>query len=207
MAVARVNGGAELGTDGVDGSEARGRGRGGNAAGVARTLAAAISPVLEQLERRQMLSAGSLDATFAAPAGLVRTDFGGSSNDHAFAMGAQSTGKWVVVGQTGSQLGIIRYAADGQADGSFGVGGKVMTSVPGYNNPRALAVVIQADDKIVVAGTATEAARGDEDAIVIRYNADGSLDTGFGNNGVQTINFASTSDPAPNDRAMAVSVV
>jgi uncharacterized delta-60 repeat protein len=68
----------------------------------------------------------------------------------------------------------------GDLDPSFGVGGLVTTEF--LNGPSradtAAAVAVQADGKIVVAGTFQSF--NDGRFALVRYNPDGSLDTGFG---------------------------
>jgi uncharacterized delta-60 repeat protein len=71
-------------------------------------------------------------------------------------------------------------AAAGDLDPTFGTGGKVTTDIQG-DFDKARAVAIQADGKIVVAGSALNGAN--IDFAVLRYNTDGSLDTTFGTGG------------------------
>ena len=66
-------------------------------------------------------------------------------------------------------------AAPGDLDLSFGIGGKVMTQT-GYDD-KVYAAAIQPDGKIVVAGTRMLNV---ENALVARYNANGSIDQSFG---------------------------
>jgi uncharacterized delta-60 repeat protein len=80
----------------------------------------------------------------------------------------------------------------GTLDPTFGNGGKVVTSItPGQD--KAYGIVIQTDGKIIVAGHSTSTVTG-KDFAVIRYNADGSLDNTFGNNGVVTTDLQTGSD-------------
>ena len=72
-------------------------------------------------------------------------------------------------------------AATGDLDPSFGSGGKVVTDFGGFASIHALAV--QNDGKIIAAGGS-----GNKFALA-RYNANGSLDSGFGDNGTLTTDF------------------
>ena len=92
-------------------------------------------------------------------------------------------------------IGLARFNADGSFDASFGQGGQAtgtLTTQPSLqvlgppNEARAFAV--QADGKIVVAGYATSSGT-DSGAVVMRFNANGSLDTAFGDNGRRLIAF------------------
>ncbi len=76
-------------------------------------------------------------------------------------------------------------AAPGDLDSTFGSGGKVTTDFFG-NQDTGVAVAVQADGKIVVAGTAFT---GTDDFALARYNGDGSLDSSFGSGGKVTTGF------------------
>jgi uncharacterized delta-60 repeat protein len=70
----------------------------------------------------------------------------------------------------------VRYNLDGTPDTSFGDRG-IVTTV--FNSIAfAETMVQQATGKLVVAG------RANEHGVLARYNADGGLDTGFGNGGM-----------------------
>ena len=126
---------------------------------------------------------GSLDTSFGT-GGKQTTDFGGGP-DIGQGSVVQPDGKIVVVGHASGDFALARYNADGSLDTSFGDGGKQTTDIAGgYDQGRALAV--QPDGKIVVAGY-TDAGGGD--FALARYNADGSLDTSFGDGGKQTTDF------------------
>jgi len=77
------------------------------------------------------------------------------------------------------------WAADGDIDTTFGTGGRVTTDFGPYDD-EANAVAIQADDKIVAAGTTGGT---DRDFALARYNTDGTLDTTFGTGGKVTTDF------------------
>jgi uncharacterized delta-60 repeat protein len=83
--------------------------------------------------------------------------------------------------------------ADGELDTDFDTDGRVRTDLGGFEI--AEAVAIQADDKIVVAGSDAT------DMLLIRYNEDGSLDGTFSGDGVQTVDFSLGDDVG---RAVAV---
>jgi len=126
---------------------------------------------------------GSLDFTFGIE-GKVTTDLGGAT-DIGNAVALQKDGKIVVAGQSDAEgdndFAIARYNTDGSLDLTFGMGGKVTTDFGGID--RGLAVTLQKDGKIVVAGFASN------DFAVARYNMDGSLDLTFGTGGKVTTDF------------------
>jgi uncharacterized delta-60 repeat protein len=80
-------------------------------------------------------------------------------------------------------LASVAHAAAGDLDPAFGTGGRVLTSL-GSGQDSAQAMAIQPDGKIVVAGFAELPAR---TAVLLRYNADGSPDDGFGSTGVAAV--------------------
>lgn len=96
---------------------------------------------------------GSLDTTFGT-GGKVTTDFGNNRSE-AMAMTSQADGKIIVAGNVyiGSTYAyaVVRYNTNGGLDTTFGTGGKVTTVFDAISN--AVSVALQADGKIIVAGT------------------------------------------------------
>jgi len=86
---------------------------------------------------------------------------------------------------------LVRYNVDGTRDMAFGTNGRVSTSFDGDAIARAIAV--QSDGKAVVAGVVyyPDAPPGGEfkSGVLVRYNADGSLDSSFGSGGVLVVHF------------------
>jgi len=135
---------------------------------------------------------GSLDAGFGI-GGKVTTSIVGSSNDYANALGIQSDGRIVVAGYsyngTKYNITLVRYNTDGSLDAGFGTGGIVTTSIGSGSiiDDRAHALVIQSSDsRIVVAGSSYDNTRSKYNFALVRYNTNGSLDTGFGIGGIVT---------------------
>jgi len=80
-------------------------------------------------------------------------------------------------------------AASGSLDPSFGQGGRTLTDFDNSTDI-ANAIAMQPDGKLVVAGTTyTNNDFSGEDFALARYNPDGTLDAGFGNNGRVTTDF------------------
>ncbi|MBD8904892.1 hypothetical protein MBTS_22085, partial [Methylobacterium bullatum] len=125
---------------------------------------------------------GSLDTTFGSSGKILTPISMGPSADYAYSVTVQADGKIVVAGQgfsagTSNDFAVVRYNADGSLDTGFGTGGKILTSV-GTGSDTGQSVTVQADGKIVVAGYGQGSGTG-YDFAVVRYNADGSLDTSF----------------------------
>jgi uncharacterized delta-60 repeat protein len=138
---------------------------------------------------------GSLDTSFDTD-GRVITDVGYPNASKARKLAIQADGKVVVAGETSNgfntDFALIRYHADGTRDASFGIGGKVLTDISSnINGDTANALAIQADGRIVAAGQTTLSAS--SDFALVRYNADGSLDTSFDGDGKVTTDFAASS--------------
>ena len=147
-------------------------------------------------------SPGDLDPTFG-DGGKVTTAFPGGS--YANAVVVQTDAKIVVVGAVGDHVAVARYQPNGSLDPDFGTDGLVTTQLSGEGGwDEARAVAIQRNGKIVVAGD-------DRGRFgVIRYRSDGTLDPGFGGDGIVRTNVTRSSDIAedlviqPNGRIVVV---
>lgn len=146
---------------------------------------------------------GALDAEFGNE-GTITTDFGG--DDDGVGLVAQADGKLVLAGTARpvepgetwldrprpADAALARYNPDGTLDSSFGRDGRVVTDLA--DSDEIAAVAIQADGKLVLAGTSRRAGAGHRldapellpgDAIVAaRFEPDGTLDPSFGTGGV-----------------------
>ncbi len=142
-------------------------------------------------------SDGTLDTSFGGGNGYVVTRIG-SSAEQGFSIALQADGKVMVTGYTYNgtdyNLVLLRYLADGSLDNSFSGDGMLTTSI-GSGNDVGNSVTIQSDGKILVAGYTHNGT--DNDFAVLRYNTDGTLDSGFGGgDGIVTTDFAGGSDAA-----------
>jgi uncharacterized delta-60 repeat protein len=129
-----------------------------------------------------MLAAGDLDLTYGA-SGIALADLGRA--DEARAMVAQSDGRVIVAGETGSGNGgdwrfaLARFDATGALDSSFGSNGKIIADLGG--NSTLSAIALQPDGKLLLSGFAGGLRK------VARFNDDGSLDGSFGVAGQVTL--------------------
>jgi uncharacterized delta-60 repeat protein len=115
------------------------------------------------------------------------------------AIALQSDGKIVAAGASGSFASppmksvLVRYNTIGTLDTSFGGAGTGMVftdTVPSSNNFANAVAVQTPGDKIVVAGHAfLDFAADTSDIALLRYNADGTPDTGFGTSGAVITNL------------------
>jgi uncharacterized delta-60 repeat protein len=141
---------------------------------------------------------GSSDTTLGTD-GKVTTDFAGR-DDEVQAVAIQKDGKIVVAGSaylagTLLDFALARYNQDGSLDTTFGTDGKVTTDFA-FNNDGGVALAIQGDGKIVIAGYMNVPERFGIDFALARYNPDGSLDPTFDGDGKVTTDFAGSSDVA-----------
>jgi uncharacterized delta-60 repeat protein len=78
-----------------------------------------------------------------------------------------------------STVNLIRLTTGGQPDGSFNGGQAVTTALQPYYTPR---LAIQSDGELIISGAT------DSGAALVRYGADGTIDSTFGTAGVLTTN-------------------
>jgi uncharacterized delta-60 repeat protein len=128
---------------------------------------------------------GRLDSTFNST-GTVITDLG-TASDIARSLVIQPDGKIVVAGRTnnGTQMefALVRYQANGTLDSTFNADG-IATTAMGTALAGAVSVGLQADGKLVVAGSSDDGS--EFDFALLRYKTDGSLDNTFDTDGKLT---------------------
>jgi len=148
-----------------------------------------------------------VDSSFAQQPGTLDSSFGrngkvtinptGFSSDVAYSVSIQTDGKIVASGtgkstccdgETYSNYVTVRYNKNGDLDTDFAVKGVANTDFHGYDysDDFGYAVAIQADGKIIAAGTAWNDTRIYNFGMA-RYKLNGDLDSSFGRKGeVQT---------------------
>lgn len=114
-----------------------------------------------------------------------------TSNDEIKSIAIQTDGKILLAGLVsngiGSDFEVARLNSDGSLDASFDADGKKLIDF-NSNRDEAACVLIQQDAKIIVSGNTFNGTN--DDVGVLRLNADGSLDNGFGNAGKYQLDFA-----------------
>ncbi|MBC7910126.1 MAG: VCBS repeat-containing protein, partial [Pyrinomonadaceae bacterium] len=146
---------------------------------------------------------GDLDPAFGAGGKVVTPDFrpDPAASSSAAAIVIQPDGKIVVTG-TSSELGgtsyrsyliLARYNENGSLDQSFGTGGKVATDIVG-TQVEVYALALQADGKILVGGSSfiggPVGVSTGLNFVIVRFNANGSVDTSFGTNGYAAADYS-----------------
>jgi uncharacterized delta-60 repeat protein len=133
-------------------------------------------------------SNGSLDTTFDGDGKLTTAI--GTSDDIGFSVALQPDGKIVVAGTSSFNFALVRYNADGSLDTTFDGDGKATTDIGA--NDAGVSIILQPDGKILVAGHSYSGS--DNDFALVRYNADGSLDTTLDGDGKLTTAIGSSFD-------------
>jgi uncharacterized delta-60 repeat protein len=142
-------------------------------------------------------SSGQLDPGFGN-GGKVFVSFGPGSGG-ARGVTLQSDGRVVLAGGNGGGFELVRLNPNGSPDATFGQHGQVTTPPPDlpFSVSEASSAVVQADGKVVAAGTAGDGTLGINNYFaVVRYNTDGSPDTGFGLLGEVDSHFGTNTSPA-----------
>jgi uncharacterized delta-60 repeat protein len=132
---------------------------------------------------------GSLDTSFDTD-GKVKTPVT-IGDDIATALTIQTDGKIILAGITnapGNLNLLVRYNTDGSLDTTFDTDGMVITS----NICSVYGVKVQTDGKIIAVGTYPVLAS--MDFVVVRYNANGSLDLTFDTDGFVTTDLGFAHD-------------
>ena len=127
---------------------------------------------------------GSLDSAFGVN-GIVITQFDGWSQilcsvldtDGNIIAGGYECGSGPIAKNA---FALSRYNSDGTLDGTFGVGGKVVTSINNINDV-ATSMALRKNSKILLAGWSYEG--WNPRFALVQYNHDGSLDQTFGAGG------------------------
>ena len=134
---------------------------------------------------------GALDTSFGT-GGVVTTAVGSSAGARSIAL--QTNGEVVVGGysDTGSNLNflVVRYNTGGSLDTTFGGGLGYVTTNLGADSVNG--IVVQSNGQIVMVGQSSQA------FTAVRYNSDGSLDSGFGTGGIVTTAIPATTRSAAN---------
>ena len=129
---------------------------------------------------------GSLDTSFGN-GGIVIEDIGGMDEQQFSCVAVLSDGQILIGGEAKTagngwfEFALARFNSDGSLDLSFGTSGSVMWDyiyAYGLGGEYANFMVVQPDGKILLGGQLSPDSS--IAAIVVRFNADGSWDQGFG---------------------------
>lgn len=146
---------------------------------------------------RDALGGASTSLTLGEP---FRVSLSLTGHDRFFGVTYDAEGNIYAVGQVSTGIAngddfafvVAKFLASGDLDASFGNDGVAIKNVAvgGSSLENARGVVVQSSGKVVIAGTvehdvgASAPFNTDTDIALVRFNADGSLDTTFGTDGV-----------------------
>ena len=120
---------------------------------------------------------GSLDTSFGT-SGYVQDHIG--TNDLPEDIAIQSDSKILISGNVDGVFTVIRYNSDGSRDTTFASNGLYSNSF-GSGSTSANSIIIQSNSQILLGGYSNDGSK--NDLFLARLNADGTLDTSFGNSG------------------------
>jgi uncharacterized delta-60 repeat protein len=158
-------------------------------------LLVALFSGLAQARPTSQSAPGDLDLTFAGFGAGGLATITADPNISLFGMALQPDGKIVVVGcklPGIERIVVLRYLSNGVLDTTFDGDGGTTVSYPGFGI-RALAVAVQRDGRIVVAGVIFNHPGS---FLVARLTKAGALDPSFGNGGFVITDFDSKEDVA-----------
>ena len=173
----------------------------GKIVAVGLAIATSGSSVTSDMAAARYNTNGALDFSFGS-LGRTQANVGGSTLDVGYAMAIQPDGKIIVAGGAGigdlpgpadywghvnAFVALARFDTNGAPDTTFGNNGTVVSEVGAYSD-FAMSLALQPDGKIVIAGASQN---GNYKWFAQRYNADGSLDTSYGNNSAALLDFGS----------------
>lgn len=129
---------------------------------------------------------GDLDSSFNSN-GIIFTSFEDGGDDGGYSISIKTDGKIIVCGSSSVGIGddnfaLAQYNSDGSIDASFGTGGVTITDF-GSSYDLCYSSLIQNNGKIILGGFVINGTTFNWDFGIVRYNTDGSIDTGFGTNG------------------------
>ena len=131
---------------------------------------------------------GSLDLNFGVDGQVVHEV--SVASDELADITVQADGKIIAIGRTNGgadyDIVVVRFNPDGSIDNTFSFDGEVITDVAG--DDRIEELYVHDNGKITALGRVSV---GTQQVLVIRYNADGTLDNSFGSNGILLLSLVS----------------
>ena len=154
---------------------------------IARHIASRISPAVLLISLlatgEGQAAPGDLDPSFGN-GGIAAVDFGRGADSIMASVRDGSGGQILLVRVSDGTALLMRVNADGSRDMGFGTNGLLATGMPADTVQTSQSLVLDADGRIVVGGifgSGTAYHFG-----VVRRLADGTLDPGFGSNGLSS---------------------
>jgi uncharacterized delta-60 repeat protein len=137
---------------------------------------------------------GTLDTSFGTGGKVQISFFGAESVAESIVI--QPDGKIILGGWTnnvpfGYDFALIRYSSNGSIDTTFGINGKIVTTVNSFGSDLISKIILQSDGKIIAGGLNNQTSGY---YTLARYLSNGTLDNTFGVNGIAVTPEASNFD-------------
>lgn len=129
---------------------------------------------------------GAIDSSFGIN-GTVHTDFGMNYDDRLKAIWMFEDGRILAVGNSAGKVELAKYHSDGTLDATFGSDGLLILNDSLYGSIYVYDVEVIDDGNILVGGTSNIG--GSSSFTLMRCLSNGSLDTTFGNGGIETLGW------------------
>ncbi len=148
--------------------------------------------------QKQFLTDGTPDLSFGKD-GELRTDFGNDIGGGITAMAATRDNNIIAAGiggldafnNRGADILLAKYDKSGKLDSAFGINGLVVADFGLFEYANCMKLL--SNDKILVAGSCRKRnVNSKNNCLIARFNADGSLDRTFGDNGKVITDAGST---------------
>lgn len=155
-----------------------------------------LTPQIESLDSLEFYLNDN-DSSSSSAFGKTKTNFAtvALSSETATTTQVLSDGKILAAGYSNASgnndFTVVKYNSLGVLDPNFGSSGKILTDIGSGSNDQALAMQIQSDGKIIVAGFSNP--NGNNDFTMVRYTSAGVLDNFFGTNGKVTTDIGAGS--------------
>lgn len=153
----------------------------------------------------RFLPTGQLDPSFGTNGVATHNVAVGTNGEVARGIVVQSTGKVVIAGAVehagatdarDRDIAAVRFNTDGTLDKTFGTEGVAILDLSegevvgnSYVADSQWGLSLFSDDALLITGAQKAPGRTDTDFAVVRLNADGAFDAGFGTNGVATLDI------------------
>ncbi len=168
-------------------------------------LSSSAIPLKTDMSLMQLLPNGTPDLQFGNDGKLV-IEISPIWN-YPVGMVLQNDGKILIGCTIGTkEFGLVKLNANGTFDESFGINGVATQLIANVQNNSALAFTLQEDGKILLAGLSGNYP--DYQSCIARFNANGSLDSSFADNGVlfydvsDSTNYWTNIVALPNERVL-----
>ncbi len=147
-------------------------------------------------------ASGDLDTTFHGT-GKYKLDVISGQYNAAGGVAIQSNGKIVTVGSTwpsrsapyNSNIAVMRFTSLGALDTTFNATGKKIVDLGGIDQAWGVAIE-PATGKLIVVGSKSKSDWSGWDAVVLRFNTNGTLDTTFNGTGKRVDDFGGGNNDA-----------